>query len=86
MELTTSQGGNIFTFSNKDVKGVQISYNDAVVVSMTVTKDDVKIILVDNGSFTNILFYDTFLKMKLSLDRLKKVTPHLMGSMEALLL
>ena len=51
---------NTIFFSNDDVKRVQTPHNETVVISMTIAKYDVKRILVDNGSSTDILFYDSF--------------------------
>ena len=55
----------LFFFKN-DLKGIQTPHNDAVVVSMIIAKYDVKRVLVDNKSSTDILFYDAFLKINLT--------------------
>ena len=63
---------NIVSFSDNDVKEVQTPHNDAIIVSMTIAKYDVKKILIDNKSSADILFYDTFQKINM-LGRLKQV-------------
>ena len=69
------------TFSENDLQGVQTSHDDAVVVSSTIAKYDVKRILVDNGSSTNILFYAIFFRMDLSKYPLREVSTPLIGFM-----
>ena len=70
---------DVITFSENDLQGVQASHNDAVVVSSTIAKYDVKRILVDNGSSTNVLFYAVFSRMDLSRYRLHEVSSPLIG-------
>ena len=57
---------DVITFSESDLQGVQTPHDDAVVVSSTIAKYDVKRILVDNGSSTNVLFYAIFSRVDLS--------------------
>ena len=57
----------------------QIPYDDAVVISLTIANYDVKHILVDNGSSTNVLFYAVFSRMDLSKYRLCEVSTPLIG-------
>lgn len=44
-----------------------------VIVSMTVANYDVKQILVNNRSSIDILFYGTFQKIKLPIEKLKRI-------------
>lgn len=46
---------------------------------MMVTNYDYKRILINNGSLIDILFYDVFQRMKLPINRLKKVHMSLVG-------
>lgn len=48
-------------------------------MSVTIANYDVRRILVDNESFTNMLFCDTFIKMNLSLEHLRKVSTPLVN-------
>lgn len=59
---------NIISYFNKDLVGVQNPHDDVVVVSMTILSHDVKRILVNSGSSADILLYDTFVRMDLSLS------------------
>ena len=70
---------DVITFSENDLQGVQTLHDDAVVVSSTIAKYDVKRILVDNGSSTNVLFYAVFSHMDLSRYRLREVSSPLIG-------
>ena len=65
---------NVIIFTNEDAWGIQTPHDDTVVVSTTIANYDVKKILVDNGSSTNVLFYSTFSQMRLSIDRLRRVS------------
>ena len=58
----------------KDVQKIQTLHNDAVVVLTMIANYDVKKILMDNESSTNILFYSIFFRMRLPTDRLKRVS------------
>lgn len=55
------RGDNVILFSNDELVGVQTSYDDVVVISMTITNYNVKIVLVDNGSPIN--YYSTMLSL-----------------------
>ena len=70
---------DVITFSESDLQGVQTPHDDAVVVSSTIAKYDVKRILVDNGSSTNVLFYAVFSRIDLSKYRLHEVSTLLIG-------
>lgn len=59
---------NVIFFSDKNLVGIQNPHDDVVVVSMTIVMNDVKRILVNGESFADVLFYDTFVRMGLSLS------------------
>lgn len=67
---TNSLAKNAITFYDDDIRGIQTSHNNMVMISMMVANYNVKLILVNNKSFANILFYDAFQKMKLSTENL----------------
>lgn len=54
-------------------------YDDAVVVSAIIANYYIRRILVGNGNSINVLFYDAFVRMNLSLERLRKVATPLVG-------
>ena len=53
-------------FLSDDLRGIRTSHDDPMVISLVIAKHDVKRIIVDNESSTDILFYDAFQRMKLS--------------------
>lgn len=53
-------------------------------LSMTIAKHDIKRILVDSGSSTNILFYNAFVQMVLPLSQLRQVSTSLVSFYEDL--
>lgn len=70
---------NVISFFNKVLVGVQTPYNDAIIISMIITKHNVKKVLVDNRSSIDILFYDTFAQANLSGNQLKRVSTPLVS-------
>ncbi|XP_022860192.1 uncharacterized protein LOC111380787 [Olea europaea var. sylvestris] len=67
------------TFGARDLEGVSYPHDDALVVFVIVANFEVKRILVDNGSATNILSQEAFAKMGLSLKQFKAVKTPLLG-------
>ena len=58
------------TFTNNDLRGLHLPYDDALVISISIANLNMQRILVDNGSFADILFISTFDKMKIGLNKL----------------
>ncbi|XP_022871854.1 uncharacterized protein LOC111390955 [Olea europaea var. sylvestris] len=67
------------TFWTKDLEGVSLPHDDALVISMIVANFEVKRILVDNGSVANIRSQEAFAKMGISSQQLKSVKTPLQG-------
>ncbi|XP_063940240.1 uncharacterized protein LOC135149175 [Daucus carota subsp. sativus] len=55
----------IISFSSKDFEGVTRGHNQALVVTLDIAENEVRRILVDNGSSANILFKHTMDRMQL---------------------
>ena len=70
---------NVIIFTDEDARRIQTLHDDAVVVSTIIANYYVRRIFVDNGSSTNILCYSTFFRMRLSADRLERVSTPLVG-------
>ena len=66
-------------FSCDDLKGIRTPHDDPVVISLINAKHDIKWVLVDNGSSTNILFYDAFQRMKMLSHWLQAINAPLVG-------
>ncbi|XP_043697254.1 uncharacterized protein LOC122648048 [Telopea speciosissima] len=67
------------TFTNEDLIDIQSPHDDALVIKMVIANCTVGRILVDNGSSTDILYYDAFEKMLLKPEMLKRVESPLYG-------
>ncbi|XP_022886718.1 uncharacterized protein LOC111402570 [Olea europaea var. sylvestris] len=66
-------------FGTRDLEGISLPHDDALVISAIVANFEVKRILVDNGSAANILSQEAFAKMGISSQQLKAVKTHLQG-------
>ncbi|KAK3041143.1 hypothetical protein RJ639_027595 [Escallonia herrerae] len=67
------------TFSDDDSKGIKIPHDDPLVITIKAGNFDVKRVLIDNESSTEILFHDAFEKMNIPTDRLQKMDTPLYG-------
>ena len=54
-------------FTDEDLAGVHLPYEDALVVTLRVANFDVWQVLIDNGSSVNVMFLDTLRKMDFNL-------------------
>lgn len=53
-------------FFKYDNDGVLFPYNDVVVVMLNIENYDVCLILIDNGTLVDVLYYDAILKIEIS--------------------
>ncbi|XP_022858494.1 uncharacterized protein LOC111379363 [Olea europaea var. sylvestris] len=67
------------TFGTRDLEGVSLPHDDALVISAIVANFEIKRILVDNGSAANILSQEAFAKMGISSQQLKAVKTPFQG-------
>ena len=70
---------NVISFLKDDVRRIQTFHDDAVVVLTMIANYDVKKKLVDNESSTDVFFYSTFFRMRLSTNRLRRISTLLVG-------
>jgi len=54
------------TFTDKDFKASDLDHNDLMAISIEVVEYGIGKVLVDQGSFVNILYWKTFQKMNIS--------------------
>ncbi|XP_028069058.1 uncharacterized protein LOC114271654 [Camellia sinensis] len=67
-------------FTRKDLEGIQHPHTDALIITVGIGKRfDVKRVLVDQGSATDILYYDLFRKLGLSEQHLTPAIAPLVG-------
>lgn len=60
------EGTAAITFTDEDLTGVQTPYNDALVVTLRMVECDVKRLLIDQGSSSEVMYYDLFKKLELT--------------------
>lgn len=53
---------------------IHTPHDDAIIILATIANYDIRKILFDNRSSTNVLLYDAFVRMILSLELLRKVS------------
>ncbi|XP_077251865.1 uncharacterized protein LOC143891103 [Tasmannia lanceolata] len=64
---------HVTSFSEKDLDGVLLPHDDAMMITMLVANWEMKKILVDNGSSTDIFYYHALKQMLMGDDRLTPV-------------
>ena len=76
-----------FTFIDEDVRRLHHPYDDAIVVTLMIANYTTRRMLVDNGSFADILYYPAFQQMKVSKELLRPMNVPLIefGGMKVLL-
>lgn len=57
--------GDVITFLDFNLEGIQDPHDDTIVISVTISNYDIGLILVDNRSSIDVLFYDAFHKINL---------------------
>ena len=67
------------TFSDSDMKGCQHPYDDPLVIKAIAAKKTVHRVLVDKGSYSDIIFASTFDKMGIGRENLEPVNAYLHG-------
>ena len=67
------------TFSDSDMEGCQHPHDDMVVVKDVIANKTMHIVLVDNGSSTNIIFASAFDKMGIGREKLETINAYLRG-------
>src|SRR5262249_51156675 len=67
------------TFSDEDLEGIRHPHDDPLVVNASIDGFYVHRLLVDNGSGRDILYFDYFTKMGLSVGQLRRINYPLYG-------
>jgi hypothetical protein len=69
----------VLSFSKEDAQGVEMSHNDALVVTVTIAIHAIHRILVENRSSIDILYWPAFQQMRIDQDRIKPFGSPLVG-------
>jgi hypothetical protein len=67
------------SFSNSDLRDVQLPYNDPLVVTLSIGNFDVKRVLIDQRSFTEVMYQDLYKKFGLGESDLTSFTSPVFG-------
>ena len=54
-------------FTDQDLMGVHLPYEDVLVITLRVANYDIMRVLIDNGSVVNVIFFSILRKMELDL-------------------
>ena len=65
-------GYNAVGFSDNDLGTIRLPYEDPIIVPTIIANCYIQRILIDNGSSTDVLMYDAFVRMGLTLSQLRK--------------
>mgnify|MGYP003703429373 CR=1 FL=1 len=74
-----TEATNVISFSDKDLARLHCPHNDALVVTLHVKNFDIKRIMIDQGSSSEIMYYETFKQLKLEVKDLAPVVSPLIG-------
>ena len=61
------------TFTDEDASRIHHPHDDAIVITLLIADYSTRRVLVDNGSFTDILYYPAFQQMNLGQEQLRPV-------------
>ncbi|XP_042951997.1 uncharacterized protein LOC122289093 [Carya illinoinensis] len=61
----------VISFDEEDRQGVLYPHDDALVITLVIANYTTRQVLVDNGSFANILFWEAFVKIGIDVDKLR---------------
>uniref|UniRef100_A0A2N9IVM6 Integrase catalytic domain-containing protein n=1 Tax=Fagus sylvatica TaxID=28930 RepID=A0A2N9IVM6_FAGSY len=69
----------VISFSDSDLKDVQLPYNDPLVVTLRIGNSDVERILIDQGSFAEVMYQDLYMKLGMGEAELSSFTSPIFG-------
>ena len=67
------------TFSDFDIEGCQHSHDDPLVIRAIVANKTLHMVLINNGSSTDIISTSAFDKIGIEMEKLEPITAHLLG-------
>uniref|UniRef100_A0A2N9F5S6 Uncharacterized protein n=1 Tax=Fagus sylvatica TaxID=28930 RepID=A0A2N9F5S6_FAGSY len=69
----------VISFSDSDLKDVQLPHNDPLVITLRIGNFDVQRILIDQGSFAEVIYQDLYIKLSLGEAELSNFTSPIYG-------
>ena len=69
----------VILFSDSDLKDVQLPHNDPLVVTLRIGNYDVERILIDQGSFAEVMYQDLYTKLGMGEAELSSFTSPIFG-------
>jgi hypothetical protein len=69
----------VISFLNSDLKDVQLPHNDPLVVTLRIGNFDVQRVLIDQGSFVEVMYHDLYTKLGLGEAELSSFTSPIYG-------
>ena len=69
----------VISFSEDDARGIHQPHDDALVVTMTIAEFITRQVLIDNGSFADIIYLPAYQQMKIDKERLRPIDIPLVG-------
>ena len=69
----------IISFSNSDLKDVQLPHNDPLVITLRIGNYDVQRVLIDQGCFAEVMYQDLYTKLGLGEADLASFTSPIFG-------
>ena len=69
----------IISFSDSDLKDVQLPHNDPLVITLRIGNYDVQRVLIDQGSFAEVMYQDLYTKLGLGEANLASFTSLIFG-------
>ncbi|XP_021801928.1 uncharacterized protein LOC110746041 [Prunus avium] len=61
----------IISFTQRDLEGIQFPHNDALVITLQIGNSKVKRVMIDGGSSAEVMFLNTFKRMKLDIKGIR---------------
>ena len=69
----------VISFSNSDLRDIQLPHNDTLVVTLRIGNYDVQRVLIDQGSFVEVMYQDLYEKLGLGEAELSSFTTPIFG-------
>ena len=69
----------VISFLDSDLKDVQLPYNDPLVITLRIGNYDIQRVLIDQGSFAEVMYQDLYMKLGLGEAELSSFTTLIFG-------